>query len=429
MSLLNMRIKLHRTQLEVAKDKHRFRVVCAGRRWGKSVLSRMIVLKWAAEKPGLYWIVSPTFVMGKDIHWKQGFNVEIPTKWIAKKNEADLEIVLANGSRIALKSAENPDRLRGVKLSGLVVDEIAFLRDWDRIWEEALRPTLTDLQAPALFISTPRGYNAFYDLWRRGQENDPDWKSWRFTTYDNPFVPREEIDQAKNELDEDAFAQEYLAEFKKFTGLVYKDFSREKHVIAPIELGPDWTFYRAIDFGWAHPTAVLFVAVDPKGIVYIYDEIYQTGLQTPDLANLINQKSAHRHFAATVADSAQASDIAELQKYGLAISPVKKTSGSRDEDWSTFRIRKVSEKLRNGKLFVFENCQNTIWEFENYRYHEVREGNTVQERPMKVNDHAMDALSYMVVTLPEWVEPTYGESNLREMLEELPREEVFKEWS
>ena len=334
--------------------------------------------------------------------------MEIPLEWIAKKNEADLEITLINGSRIALKSAEHPDRLRGVKLNGLVVDEIAFLRDWDRIWEEALRPTLTDMQAPALFISTPRGYNHFFDLWQKGQGDDPDWKSWRFTTYDNPFVPREEIDQAKNELDEDAFAQEYLAEFKKFTGLVYKDFSREKHVIAPIELGPDWTFYRAIDFGWAHPTAVLFVAVDPKGIMYIYDEIYQTGLQTPDLANLINQKSAHRHFAATVADSAQASDIAELQKYGLAISPVKKTSGSRDEDWSTFRIRKVSEKLRNGKLFVFENCQNTIWEFENYRYHEVREGNTVQERPMKVNDHAMDALSYLVVSLPERVEPAFA---------------------
>jgi len=407
---MSLTISLHPKQYEVAMDKHRFRVVCAGRRFGKSVLARSIVLNWATENPGLYWIVSPTYAMARDIHWKQGYNLEIPQNWIAKKNEVDLEIVLKKtNSRIALKSAELPDRLRGVGLNGLVVDEIAFLREWGRIWDEALRPALTDNQAPAVFISTPRGYNHFYELWLKGQKEDPEWKSWKFTTYDNPFISKEEIEKARQELDEDTFAQEYLAEFKKFTGLVYKDFSREKHLIEPMELQPNWTYYRAIDFGWASPTAVIFAAITDKGELIVWDEIYQAGLQTPDLAQLIKQKSEGKTFVNTVADSAQMADIEELRRYGFMVNPISKTSGSKEEDWMAFRIRKVAEKLRNGTLKIFKNCQNLVFEFENYQYHEVREGSQVREVPLKINDHLLDALSYLVCSLPERVEPTFEE--------------------
>ena len=110
-----MKVKLHKAQYEVATDPHRFKVICAGRRWGKSVLSRLIVLKWAIEKPGLYWIVSPTFQQGKDIHWMQGFKQEIPPQLKPRWNDAELSVTLSNGSMIQLKSSENPDRLKGVK--------------------------------------------------------------------------------------------------------------------------------------------------------------------------------------------------------------------------------------------------------------------------------------------------------------------------
>jgi len=404
---MSLNIKLNPKQYEVAVDTHRFRVINAGRRFGKSVLARSIVLDWATKNAGLYWIVSPTYQMAKDIHWKQGYNLEIPQAWTAKKNEVDLEITLKNGSRIALKSAENPDRLRGTGLRGLVVDEVAFLKDWSRLWDEALRPALTDFKAPALFVSTPKGYNAFYELWMQGQKTSNEWKSWKFTTYDNPFIPTEEIEQAKKELDEDTFAQEYLAEFKKFTGLVYKDFSREKHIIEPMELQPNWTYYRGIDFGFANPTAVIFAAITDKGELIIWDEIYQAGLQTPDLAQLIKQKSEGKTFVNTIADSAQMADIEELRRYGLMVNPVSKTSKSKEEDWTTFRIRKVAEKLRSGTLKIFKNCQNLVFEFENYQYHEVRDGSQIREVPLKVNDHAINALEYLICSLPERIVPTY----------------------
>src|SRR3990167_1309109 len=230
-----MQVRLHETQLQVAQDTHRFRVICAGRRWGKSVLSQLTVLKWATENIGSYWIVSPTYRQGKQIHWR-GLQKIIPRQWVEKKNEVELSITLRNGSIIELKGAENPDALRGVKLRGLVVDEIASIRNWDWLWMEVLRATLTDYEAPVLFISTPKGYNHFYDLFQSGNGDEGIYKSWHFTSYDNPYISKEEIDNAKKELTEDTFKQEYLARFEKHTGLVYKEFDRMVHVIQPFAL-------------------------------------------------------------------------------------------------------------------------------------------------------------------------------------------------
>ena len=198
-----MEIRLSKWQTEVWDDPHRFRIVDAGRRTGKSVLAQLTVIHWANQNIGTYWIVAPTYRQAKQIHWK-GIQQFVPLALVEKKNEVELSITLKNGSVIELKGAENPDALRGVKLRGLVLDEIASIRNWDWLWSEVLRPTLTDYSAPALFISTPKGFNHFYDLFIQGQDQAvSDYKSWRFTSYDNPYIPKSEIDNAKNELTED----------------------------------------------------------------------------------------------------------------------------------------------------------------------------------------------------------------------------------
>ena len=239
-----IKVKLSKWQYEVANDTHRFRIICAGRRSGKSVLARLTLLKWALTDIGTYYLVSPSYKQAKSIHWVE-LRKEVPREWIAKTNETELSITLKNGSVIELKGAENPDALRGVKLHGLVIDEIASIRNWQWLWNEVLRPTLTDYIAPAIFISTPKGFNHFYDLYTNGQNQGiSDYKSWRFTSYDNPYIPKQEIDNAKKELTEDTFAQEYLADFRKFTGLVYKEFQREIHVIELFDIPEGWGIYR-----------------------------------------------------------------------------------------------------------------------------------------------------------------------------------------
>lgn len=409
-------------------------MVCAGRRWGKSVLAQLVVLKWATEQVGLYWIVSPTYRQGKQIHWRSLQQI-VPPAWIAKKNEVDLSITLRNGSVIELKGAENPDALRGVKLRGLVIDEIASIRNWDWLWAEALRPTLTDYQAPAIFISTPKGYNHFYELFTQGQSGVPrgdqqqddqhsDYRSWRFTSYDNPYIPKDEIDKAKTELTEDTFAQEYLADFRKFTGLVYKEFDRQVHVVEPFDIPDSWSIYRGVDFGSTNPTACVWVAVDGDDNWYVVREHYATG-QTIDFhAGIINAEplSSSGRCLATYGDPSGAQWISEFQTRGIYITPANKEIGQAFNTWVTFGIDKVSQKLKpipghtvpavlrgdatgvsaRPSLYVFSSCPNTIREFETYRWKEkaVTQAQDLNEPdvPEKANDHALDALRYFAVS-------------------------------
>lgn len=451
-----MKIKLHKTQYDVAKDQHRFRVVCAGRRWGKSVLAQLIVLQWAVRNPGgLFWIVSPTYRQSKQIHWRQ-LNQIVPKLLVEKKNEVELSITLKNGSIIELKGAENPDALRGVKLRGLVIDEIASIRNWNWLWAEVLRPTLTDYMAPALFISTPKGYNHFYDLYTLGQgssmasmdDNQEEgnlYKSWKFTSYDNPYIPKEEIDNAKAELTEDTFYQEYMADFRKYTGLVYKGFDRDLHVIERFTLPAEWEIFRAIDFGSTNPTACLWIACDGDGNWYIVDEHYETGQTIDYHSGVINSNPASNTVVATYGDPSGAQWIQEFAQRGVYITPATKESGQNNEGWVRYGIEKVSEKLKSmlghfvpvldgpsqGKrmgmpsLFVFNSCVNTIREFETYRWKEkaVTQAQDLNEpdAPEKANDHAMDALRYFAVSYggkqDQYIAPKDDVSNLNWSLE------------
>jgi phage terminase large subunit len=412
-----MEIRLNNWQSKAWNDNHRFRVICAGRRSGKSTFAQLSVINWASLQEGLYWIVAPTYVQAKQIHW-QGIQHYIPQKLILKKNEADLSIEFTNGAKIQLKSAENPDSLRGVKLRGLVVDEVASIRNWGWLWQEVLRPTLTDYEAPAVFIGTPKGFNHFYELFEEGQKVDSIYKSFKFTSYDNPYIPKQEIDQAKKELTDDNFQQEYMADFRKYTGLVYKEFQREIHVIEPCDIPESWKIYRSIDFGSTNPTACLWIAVDGDENWYIYQEHYETGQTIDYHSGVINSRSKGV-CVATYGDPSGAQWISEFAQRGIYITPANKEVGTSFNSWVRFGIEKVSEKLKRTpghivekvrvqevggqpSLFIFSSCTNTIKEFETYRWQEksVTQAQDLNEPdvPEKANDHAMDALRYFAVS-------------------------------
>jgi len=405
-----MEVILNKWQSKVWDDDHRFKIVCAGRRSGKSVYSQLTTINWASKVKGLYWIVAPTYVQAKQIHWR-GIQEYIPQNIIRKKNEAELSIEFTNGSIIQLKSAENPDSLRGVKLNGLVIDEIASIRNWDWLWSEVLRPTLTDYEAPALFISTPKGFNHFYELFELGQHNAEDnvYKSFRFTSYENPYIPKEEVDQAKKEITEDTFAQEYLADFRKYTGLVFKEFDREIHAIEPFEIPGDWSIYRGVDFGSTNPTACLWVAVDKDENIFVVSEHYETGQTIDYHAGRINSNPFSSRVSATYGDPSGAQWITEFAQRGVHITPAEKDTGTSLNNWVRIGIEKIAEKLKivpghnvftpdgknsvsgNPSLFIFKDCVKTIMEFETYRWKEksVTQAQDLNEPdvPEKANDH------------------------------------------
>lgn len=390
-----MRIKLHPKQLEVANDTHRFRIVCAGRRWGKSVLSELITLKWALEKQGLYWIVSPTYRQSKQIHWRQlnqlVYDLKLP---VDKKNEVELSITLKNGSIIELKGAENPDALRGVKLRGLVIDEIASIRNWDWLWSEVLRPTLTDYSAPALFISTPKGYNHFYDLFQQGTDSLSDYKSWRFTSYDNPYIPKGEIDNAKKDLSEDTFAQEYLADFRRFTGAIFKSFTREINVIKPFKIPSEWQRGRGFDFGSDDPTASLRISVDNDDN-WFYERSYKRTDIIKGHAEAIQAQDYGLSFTPIFGDPSGGQWYDEFRNYGLQITPATREH-TPQQSWVNLGYEKVDNRFKpipghtvylpDGrvinnapKAFILDIPENWMFikEIESAEWKKNRDGNTI----------------------------------------------------
>lgn len=408
----NKRVILNDWQSKVWKDNHRFIVLRIGRRGGKSYFSALKIISFVSRRPNaIVYYVAPTYSQAKNIMWEM-LKQLIPPHWIEKAAESELKFYLKNKARIELKGADvDPDKLRGIRIDFLVCDEIAFFRNWDIVWDKVLRPTLIDSKGKAIFISSPNGYDHFYKLYMKSfamkRGYDKDFSSYHFTSYDNNYIDKEEIDKAKAELDDDTFRQEFMAEFRRLSGAVLPYFKRETHVIDPLPLDPSWTYYRGIDFGWVHPSACVFVAISTDGVAYVIDEIKQARLVNPDFASLIKQRSAGRLISQSWGDSVAQSDIREMNNYGLIVSPVSKTSGSTSESFTKYKVRKLNEKLKNRKLFIFSNCSLLQNEIENWQYREVSKNGQLYEIPVKLNDDLIDALSYVIVSIPEYFEPSY----------------------
>lgn len=233
-------MELHQTQKQVALDNHTYRVVCCGRQWGKTTLAiwEMVACGFAQSGRKIIYYAT-TIDQARDIVWAELRKITLPIA--VKINESRLEMVIktqdGGTSELFLEGFENIETSRGKQFDLIVVDEVAYLRNFEYAWGQILEPTLAFRKGKALFISTPQGFNFFKGLYDLGQDaNNEFWKSWRFTSYENPFLPKESIEKAKQGRTVDAFATEYLADFRKFVGLVYKEFQRETHVMEPFVL-------------------------------------------------------------------------------------------------------------------------------------------------------------------------------------------------
>jgi len=232
-------------------------VVVAGRRWGKTQLGRAWLFKQALTKgAGRYWYVAPTRDDAKDIMWAD-LKQACPLEWLAQPpREGDLALNLVNGAEIRLWSAEKGSGLKGRRLKALVMDEYA---DMDAaMFFEVLRPSLGDFKAPALFIGTPKSLNHFYDLFLWGQSSaKPSWGSWQFKSIDNPYMDPQEIADAKADLDERTFRQEYEASFESVSGRVYWAFERAVHTKESVTLDTSLPVCIGFDFNYNPATAVI----------------------------------------------------------------------------------------------------------------------------------------------------------------------------
>lgn len=403
---ISLKFEPHLPQREVAEAtlQYKYVVVRAGRRWGKSAFALNTVLREAIFNPGRYWIIAPEYTQAKSIYWRDLVTEYVPKDLVVKRNDNELILEIyskdpTKNSIIEFKGSDREDKLRGAGLKGVVLDEYAFQKD--TVWDKIVSPMLVQTDGWALFITTPNGVaNHFKKFWddavaAEADKNNKLWKTFHFTSYDNPTIKKENLDAERARLTEEYFSQEYMAEFAKFTGLIFTAFDQNIHV-QNFEVDEDWSFYRSVDFGATHPTGVVFIGVDRDGVHYIFDEIYMSELFTSELAELIKQKSAHRYFVASYGDSAAKQSILDLSTYDIYLTRVRKNSGENSRDWVIAGINRIQQMLKENKIIVHPRCKGLIKEFMSYSWKKDRLGDAVNI-PDKKNDDLCDALRYKIM--------------------------------
>ena len=384
---------LSTAQQAIADDNHRFRVVVAGRRFGKTHLAIRELCYYGRLPDREVWYIAPTYRQAKQIVWRKLKHKLQDLKWVKKINESELSIILKNGSTIALKGADNADSLRGVGLDFMVMDEFADIDP--EAWYEVLRPTLADKQGGALFIGTPKGIgNWAHDLYSMPVEFPDTWNSFQYTTIDGGNVKAEEIEAAKADLDERTFRQEFMATFETYAGRIYYAFDR-LHNVKQVDIDTS-IIYTGWDFN-VDPMSVV-VAVRHNDELYVIDEIRIFSSNTNEAVDELKGRYPHSKVWAYPDPAARQrktsaggqTDLTILQNAGFIVKAPNAHNPVRD------RINAVNSRLCDSQgvrhLFLDPRCKYTIEGLERHTY---KEGTTQPDKESGY-DHMMDALGYMV---------------------------------
>ena len=381
-------------QTAIANDTHRFKVVVAGRRFGKTHLSIRELAKYARIPNQEVWYVAPTYRQAKQIVWRKLKHKLQDLKWTRRVNESELSIELKNGSVISLKGADNADSLRGVGLDYLVMDEFADIDP--EAWYEVLRPTLADKQGGALFIGTPKGMgNWAHDLYNMPSEQPDQWQSFQYSTIDGGNVKPEEIEAARRDLDERTFRQEFMATFETYAGRIYYAFDRKENILTITDAKLD-ILHIGIDFNIDPMSAVISLRYGDK--LYVVDEIRMFSSNTAELVAEVSARYPKSKIWAYPDPASRqrktsaggATDLTILQNAGWIVKCPQSHTPVRD------RINAVNSRLKDSTgirhLHFSPTVKYTIEGLERQTY---KEG-TSQPDKESGYDHMMDALGYMV---------------------------------
>lgn len=380
----------HPAQRAIMESSARFRVVAAGRRFGKTVMARHLAIGEAWTNPDAnVWWVSPRYEDANELGY-DAIEETLPEAAIAEKSRSHpRKITLINGATLSFRSGDREDSLRGRGLDFLVIDEAASVPS--RAWRSELRPALSDYEAPMLAIGTPKGTVGWFAEWFERGQNDTEHdntRSWQATTYDNPYIKDDEIDAARAELPQFVFEQEYLARFRSPSGLVYQSFDDDAIVTNEPD-NPRRVAY-GVDWGYANPAAIVAIVETRTDELVVVDEFYEVRQTAQDIARAAASLQDQYGSGTFYCDPAEPDSIDEFGRAGLDATTADNSLMP--------GIGSVASAFSAGRLQVHERCENLIRELNNYRYPETDDENEPPEKPIAVNDHACDALRYGVHT-------------------------------
>jgi Terminase large subunit, T4likevirus-type, N-terminal len=405
-----MIISLKSRQSSVFDCDSRFRVLVAGRRFGKTFLACTELFRAACGPGRVAWYIAPTTVQAKRIAWRPLKQLTRPF-WASTPNETDLRIELITGGTIALRGADNYDGLRGEGLDFAVMDE--FARMAVEAWTEVLRPALSDRLGRGLFIGTPQGRNHFYELFQAAREQ-AGWAAFHYTTEQGGIVSLAELEAARGDLDERSYRQEYQASFESLgVGIAYHAFDRTQN-IRPVRYDPQFPLLWTLDFNM-NPFCSVLAQTDGRR-VHIFDEMV--------LPNSNTLAACEEFLCRTQELPGRPLNV---YVYGDATGVQHKTSASRT-DWeivknffgrypdryrATFqvpssnppvkdRVNCVNAVLRNHagqyRLVINPTCKELIKDFERIFWKADPHGNSLAEldKSDPRRTHVSDAVGYLI---------------------------------
>ena len=408
----------HPKQWLYHNSKQRFRIPTCGRRFGKSTMAGRDLEPELFIPKKRFWIVGPTYDLGEkefrviwdDLIIGRGLGKDKRVKKGYSLRSGEMFIEFPWQTRVEVRSAQYPERLVGDSLDGVIMSEAA--KHHLETWERFIRASLADRRGWATFPTTPEGHNWLYTLWQLGMNPEyPDFESWRFPSWDNPFVypggrndPEVKLIEATTAPE--WFMQEIGADFASFVGKIYGEFDELTHV-KHHTYNPMWKNYIAFDWGYVNPMAAIEFQVDPQDNVYVWREWYHSYKRVEEMVNELKARPQPEGYKIdlTFGDAADPEAVANInyQYTGcIALPEAKKNWRAGIDCMKRFlRLHEVGEMDEYGtpklvpKLFVDHSCVHTIREFQTYRAQETRAGvPATREAAARQDDHALDALRY-----------------------------------
>lgn len=411
--------KPHEKQMLFHKSNARFKIPVCGRRFGKTAMGARDAEPLLMTPGKRIWIVGPTYDLGEkefriiwsDMIIKLGLGKEKTVKRSYARKQGDLSIEFPWGSRVEVRSADRPENLVGEGLDAVIMSEAAkHTRD---TWDRFIRPALTDHRGSATFSTTPEGQNWIYQLWKQGRNPDePDFESWQFPSWDNPYVypggrNDPEILLAERTTPAEIFKQEYGADFTSFSGKIYGDFSEATHV-KKIEFDPLLPNYIAFDWGFVDDMAAIEFQIDSFQRVRVWREHYRKRMRLKNyLYELRNRDQPEGyHLDLCYGDAADPEAIlTTCEEFAPCVGDPLAKSNWREGielvqgflmEQETGEEDEFGTPTMEPWLIIDHSCTNLIREFNNYRTMEPPKGTerNAREAAVDYDNHGLDALRY-----------------------------------
>lgn len=390
----------HPAQRQVIESPARFKVLNAGRRFGKTQTGANMAVRKAREPNQMIWWVGPTYKVVK-----RGYNAvlkQIPKQLLAKEapmetafdNGRTVVLQFKNGTRMEFYSAERPQGMLGEGVDFAVLDEAATMDS--TVWTQIVRPTLMDRRGGALFISTPRGRNWFYGVYRRGQDpQDTNWASWTFTSDDNPYLPEGEMDDIVADLPANLFDQEVKAKFLAAGSSVFQWPAAAMQTALPKEtsnLIPGENFdghhvVLGIDLAKKNDWTVLYGASAETRRNVFFERM--NGVRWSEQRRRIARAVSilQRAGAASVTlvmDSTGVGDpiVEEMEEQGFDVVDINFTTHKDN------MVKRLAKDLEDGKAFILELYSE---EFLSYQMFMTRKGKITYSAPSGEHDDVVSA--------------------------------------